>query len=169
MINLIRVLFVFIIVFTLSCNSGAPEISTLVNGELNWITFEEAQTLNNKKEKMYLVDVYTDWCGWCKVMDKKTFTDGEIKSYLDNNFYVVKFNAEQKETLKFKGKEYEWKKAGKRGVNTLAIELLNGRMGYPSLVFLDHNFEKIEVVPGYKTPEQLMAILKNVKKPVPNS
>ncbi|MBT8189664.1 MAG: thioredoxin fold domain-containing protein, partial [Bacteroidia bacterium] len=107
--------------------------------------------------------VYTDWCGWCKVMDKKTFTDEGIKKYLDENFYVVKFNAEQKEPIMFNGKEYVWRSGGRRGVNTLAVEMLNGRLGYPSLVFLDSNLEKIKVVPGYKTPDQLMDVIKDVK------
>lgn len=146
-----------------SCQESTPNVSTLVDGELNWLTIEQAQELQGNTDKLFLVDVYTDWCGWCKVMDKKTFTDSGIKKYLDENFYVVKFNAEQKEPITFKGKEYVWRSGGRRGVNTLAVEMLNGRLGYPSLVFLDSNLEKIKVVPGYKTPDQLMEAMKDVK------
>jgi thioredoxin-related protein len=146
-----------------SCQDTKPKVSTLVDGELNWLTIEQAQELQGNTDKLFLVDVYTDWCGWCKVMDKKTFTDEGIKKYLDENFYVVKFNAEQKEPITFNGKEYLWRSGGRRGVNTLAIEMLNGRLGYPSLVFLDSNLEKIKVVPGYKTPDQLMDVIKDVK------
>jgi thioredoxin-related protein len=147
----------------LSCKESAPQVPTLVDGELNWISLEEAQAINNSEGRMFLVDVYTEWCGWCKVMDKKTFTDEEVKAYLGKNFYVIKFDAEQKEKIVFKGKEYEWTPSGRKGVNMLAVELLNGRLGYPSLVFLDENLNKIEVIPGYKTPEQLMPILKKMK------
>ena len=152
-------IFLAFFLFT-SCNATEKEVSTLIDGELNWITIEDAQTLNNKGEKYFLVDVYTDWCVWCKVMDKKTFTNEEVKSFLNDHFYVVKFNAEQKEPLDFRGKTYEWKSAGKRGVNMFAVELLNGRLSYPSLVIMDENLQKLRVVPGYKTPEQLMELLK---------
>ena len=91
--------------FALGCKSDGSAVSTLVDGELNWLTIEEAQKIKNNEGKLYMVDVYTDWCGWCKVMDKKTFTDDGIKKYLDENFYVIKFNAEQKEPITFNGKE----------------------------------------------------------------
>ena len=153
----------FIGILITSCQNSGKKVSTLVNGELNWLSMEDLDNLNNDEEKLFLVDVYTDWCGWCKVMDKKTFTDSKIKTFLDENFYVVKFNAEQKEPIQFNGKEYEWKSSGRRGVNMLAVDLLNGRLGYPSLVFLDSDLNKIQVVAGYKTADQLMNVLKDMK------
>ncbi len=138
------------------------EIPTIVDGQLNWLSIEQAQTLENPNGKKFLIDVYTDWCGWCKVMDKKTFTDPKVKDYLAENFYVVKFNAEQKETVSFLGEQYEYTKGGRRGVNKLAIKFLSGRLGYPTLVFLDENLEKINAVPGYKKPDQLIEVLKEI-------
>lgn len=127
--------------------------------QLKWITVEEASKIaegNNKKK--FLIDVYTDWCGWCKVMDQKTFTDPALIEYLNENFYVVKFNAEQKDAVTYKGKRYEWQKSGtgRGGVNMLGYELLNGRLSYPSLVYLNPNLEPILVSPGYKEPERLL-------------
>ncbi len=133
-------------------------------GELTWLTVEQASEIGQgSNDKKFLVDVYTDWCGWCKVMDKKTFTDPEVIKYLNENFHVVKFNAEQKEPVNYRGKTYEWMQNGRSGVNTLGIELLNGRLSYPTLVFLDANLQPITVSPGYKTPELLLAELKNLK------
>ncbi|NNE26476.1 MAG: DUF255 domain-containing protein [Saprospiraceae bacterium] len=129
-------------------------------GDLQWLTFEQAANMKNKGSKKYLVDVYTDWCGWCKVMDKKTFTDPEVQKYLDENFHVIKFNAEQKEAIDFKGKKYEWLPAGRRGVNMLAMELLGSRLSYPTLVYLDENMNKIKSSPGFKKPDQLMSELR---------
>ena len=158
--NLIIYFFSFVLI---SCGSKDSSVETLVDGELNWLTLEQAQAIDNKEGKKFLIDVYTDWCGWCKVMDKKTFTDSEVKQFLSDNYYVIKFNAEQKETINFLGTDYEWMATKRKGVNKLAVKLLDGRLGYPSLVLLDENLEKINVVAGYKKPDQLMEILKTIK------
>jgi thioredoxin-related protein len=134
----------------------------VIVGGMEWLSLEELQIVAKTDKKKVLVDVYTDWCGWCKVMDKKTFTDPEVKKYLADNFHVVKFNAEQKAPIVFKGKEYNWKPSGRRGVNMLAVEMLNGRLGYPTIVYLDEDLNKIKAVAGYKTPSQLMADIKSL-------
>jgi len=138
------------------------ENSHLKTGDLTWMTFEQAAKTKNKGSKKYLVDVYTEWCGWCKVMDKKTFTDPIVQAYLKENFNIVKFDAEQKESITFKGKKYDWIPTGRNGVNMLAMELLGSRLSYPTLVFLDENMNKIKSSPGYKKPEQLMNELRVV-------
>src|SRR5690606_32916961 len=74
---------------------------------INWYSFEEAVSLTEKNPKMVIVDVYTDWCGWCKKMDKETFTDSRVISYINENFYAVKINAENnKKKFDFRGQEY---------------------------------------------------------------
>ncbi|NNE14336.1 MAG: DUF255 domain-containing protein [Saprospiraceae bacterium] len=137
----------------------------LNTGGLQWTTFDKiANEKGNKGNKKYMVDVYTEWCGWCKVMDKKTFTDPDIQAYLRENFHIVKFDAEQKEAVRFKDKEYNYVKGGRKGINKLAVELLGNRMSYPTLVYLDENLNKITASPGYKKPDQLMAELKAIVK-----
>lgn len=134
----------------------------LNTGGLMWTTFDKLANEDNSSKKKYLVDVYTEWCGWCKVMDKKTFTDPAIQKYLKKNFHIVKFDAERKNPVPFKGKQYEWVAGGRRGVNKLALELLGNRLSYPTLVYLDENMNKITSSPGYKTPEQLIQELKAI-------
>ncbi|MBK9566192.1 MAG: DUF255 domain-containing protein [Saprospiraceae bacterium] len=74
--------------------------------KLNWLTVEQASEIGTKVEIIkILVDGYTEWCGWCKVMDKKTFTDPALIEYLNKNFHVVKFNA-RKGPVNYKGKAY---------------------------------------------------------------
>ncbi len=132
-------------------------------GGVTWNKIDDLEKLAKSGDKKILIDVYTSWCGWCKVMDKKTFTDPEVISYLNENFHVVKFNAEQKQPITYKGKTYEWVPSGRKGVNMLAHEMLNGRLGYPSLVYLDENLGKIRVSPGYKTPDKLLAELRGLE------
>ncbi len=134
----------------------------LDTGGMKWITMEEASNLKNTDGKKFLVDVYTDWCGWCKVMDKKTFSDNNVKKYLEENYHLVKFNAEQTDPIKFKNKTYSWAELGRNGINMLAVDILGNQMSYPTLVYFDENLNKINVSPGYKGPEQLLAELKDM-------
>ncbi len=125
---------------------------------LKWISFEEAVILQAKEPRKVLIDVYTDWCGWCKKMDKYTYTDESVIKNLETNYYLVRFNAEQKEDIVYKDKVFKFKTEYK--ANELAVSLLNGQMSYPSTVFLDENMNMLTVVPGYLTPKDLNPILK---------
>lgn len=119
-------------------------------GPINWMTWDEAIKANEKDGKKIFIDFYTDWCGWCKRMDATTFSDAEVANFINKNFYPVKFDAEQKESITFKGTTFNFKPGGRRGVHELAAELLNGRLGYPSYVYLTPTYERILISPGYK-------------------
>jgi thioredoxin-related protein len=114
---------------------------------INWISIQEAEKLSKKHPRKIVVDVYTDWCGWCKKMDKSTFADEKVAKFVNKNFYAVKLNAETKEEIILNGKTYRF--VANQGVNELAAELLQGKMGYPSTVYLDEKFNMITPVMGY--------------------
>lgn len=129
-----------------------------VETEIKWYTFEEAVALSQKNPRKLYIDVYTDWCGWCKVMDKKTFKDPTVVEYVNTHFYAVKLNAEQKDTIRFQGRQFVFKQEYK--ANEIAVSLLNGQMSYPSGVFLDEKFNMLTVVPGYHEAPEFQSILK---------
>ncbi|MGL1886989.1 MAG: DUF255 domain-containing protein [Reichenbachiella sp.] len=116
---------------------------------VKWYTFEEAVALNKKEPKKIFIDIYTDWCGWCKKMDKATFNHPEIAKYLNDNYYPVKLNAEQREDIQFRDKTFKWVESGRNGIHELAYSLLNGKMSYPTVVFMDEEFRMLTPVPGY--------------------
>ncbi|MEO1258073.1 MAG: DUF255 domain-containing protein [Bacteroidota bacterium] len=134
----------------------------IAKGPINWMTWEEAIAANEKTGKKIFIDFYTDWCGWCKRMDATTFSDAEVAKYINENFYPVKFDAEQKEDIEFKGTTFKFQKGGRRGVHMLAAELLNGRLGYPSYVYLTPTYERILISPGYKKVPDMKKELKFV-------
>jgi len=92
--------------------------------EIRWYTWAEAAELSKTAPKKIFIDLYTDWCGWCKKMDKSTFVDPSVVKYLNENFYPVKFNAERKDAIVFNETTFEYIKSGRRGVHQLAYALL---------------------------------------------
>jgi thioredoxin-related protein len=125
---------------------------------VKWMSLEEAVALQEKQPKTILIDAYTDWCGWCKVMDTTTFADPNIAGYINNMFYPVKFNAETTDTIVYRGKTYVNDQGGRRPPHQLAVELLKGNMSYPTLVYIDDQFNNFPVG-GYLKPEQIEPIL----------
>ena len=133
--------------------------STDEKGAVNWLTMEEAAQLAEQDGKKILVDMYTDWCGWCKVMDRNTYSNQEIADYINTNFHPVKMDAQQKESLTLNGKTYGLRGEGRRGYNEFAIQVLGGKMSFPSTVFLNSDLSVLFVVPGYLKPNEFSPIL----------
>lgn len=127
--------------------------------QIEWISWEEVQTKMEKEPRKVVIDVYTQWCSWCKKMDAATFQQEHIAQYLNENYYAIKFDAEYKEDIVFKDKTYKFVKNGRRGYHELAAEITNGRLSFPTLVFLNEELTVIQSIPGYKDPlvfEQIM-------------
>jgi len=87
-----------------------------------------------------------------------------LNIYLAENYHLIKFNAEQKEPIQYNGRTYEWKAGGRKGYNTLARDMLEGQMSYPSMVYYNEDKIKIIAVPGYKKPAQLLSDIERVQK-----
>jgi len=128
--------------------------------DAGWMSFEQAVDRMEGKQKKLFIDVYTDWCGWCKKMDATTFSDPRVAEYLSENFYPVKFNAEQKEDITFNNYTFKFVANGRRGYHELAAALLNGKLSYPSVVFLNEKYEIIQVLPGFRKADEFLKIAK---------
>lgn len=130
--------------------SLALTLTNTVQGQesIQWMKFEEAIAANAKNPKMILVDVYTDWCGWCKKMDKDTFTDPRVIAHFQKNFYAVKLNAEDtNRKFPFMGKTFsEAEMAASMRVNS-----------YPNFVVIEPGLQNIAQLPGYREPEAFLA------------
>lgn len=138
-----------------SFTSTKPEAKT----EINWLSMEEAFELNQKEPRKIFVDVYTDWCGWCKRMDKDTFSNSDVATYVNNNYYAVKLNAESDRAFKL----------GKADMTERQVARQLGVSGYPTVVFIHEDFKTIEPVSGYQQPKQFMQMLQAfAAKPLKN-
>ena len=128
--------------------------------KVNWLTWEEALELNQKEKRKFLVDVYTDWCGWCKKMEATTFSEEKIFDYINENYYAVKFNAEQKSDIIFNNKVYQYVGGfGQKGIHELAKEIMRGKVSYPTVVFINSNLEVIQPIPGYQDADNFEMIM----------
>lgn len=118
--------------------------------KINWHTWEEVIELQKKEPRKVFIDVYTDWCGWCKKMDKATFQQPDIAKYVNDNYYAIKFDAEQKETIEMDGKTYKYVQSGRRGYHELAVDITRGKLSFPTIVFMTSDMALIQPIPGFK-------------------
>lgn len=150
----------------LAQTTAKPATGTATKG-IRWMTMEEAQAAAKKAPKPLFVDVYTAWCGPCKMLDSRTFSDPRLAEYVNKHFYAVKFNAESGDPVTFKGQKLEnpdynpANTGGRNGTHhlTYAIANVNGRIAYPTVVYLDSDLNVLAPVQGYMTPEQMEPIL----------
>ncbi len=145
--------------FLMCCSTQAQKI--------NWMSMNEALAAQKKEPKKIFMDVYTDWCGPCKLLDKRTFQNKDVAEYVNKNYYAVKFNAEGTEEVQYNNFTYtnpnhNPDRKGRNSQHFFANALKIS--GYPSMVFFDENGNLIAPVVGFKTAQQLELYLKMIHK-----
>lgn len=151
MTRLLSILTITLISFTAT--------NMVAQDKIQWLTWEEMQVLQERESRKVIVDVYTEWCSWCKRMDKNTFENIDIARYINDNYYAVKFDAEYKKPIEYKGAEYKYVKSGRRGHHELAELILKGRLSFPTIVFIDEDLKVIQPIPGYQNPSNMELIV----------
>ena len=132
--------------------------------KINWVTIEEAQQLVKKEPRKIMMDVYTNWCGPCKLLDRNTFGNPDVAQYINENFYAVKFNGEGDSTVNYKDNtytnpNYDPAKANRRNASHQFARHLGVR-AYPTIVFFDSDLSLIAPISGYLKPKQIEVYLK---------
>jgi thioredoxin-related protein len=121
----------------------------ITSAQGGWKSFDAGLENAKASHKKILVDVYTDWCGWCKKMDKEVYSDSRVKEYLAKNFVTVKMNAEAEGTIHYKGKIY----------SPAQLASAFGVTGYPATLFLKDDSDPITLLPGYMEAPMFLHVL----------
>ncbi len=148
-----------ILLLTLVMVSWKPATtSSPIKGKVNWLTLKEAETLAAREKKPLLIDLYTDWCGWCKVMDKQTYSHEKVAEYINSHFIPVKLDAETREAILWKGKSYAYNASYK--VNMYAVYLTQGQLSFPTTVIIPADGTAPQAIPGFLEPKDIESLLK---------
>ncbi|UJH90321.1 thioredoxin family protein [Antarcticibacterium sp. 1MA-6-2] len=128
--------------------------------------FEELEESLEEEKKPVVIYFYTDWCVYCKKMDKQAFKDPEIISALNNHFYAVKMNAESTENIKFDGQIFTNEQVKTKRIAIHQIPLLlasrkNTPVSFPVILVLDENFKVLRKSYEYLTTEKLKILIKD--------
>ena len=97
-----------LIAFLLFGGAAVAQDEVKHEGPVKWLTFEQAVERSKTEKRKIFIDVYTDWCGWCKKMDENTFTDAGVIALINTDFTIAKFNAETADVVMFNGKSYNF-------------------------------------------------------------
>lgn len=117
---------------------------------VHWRDLGAALTEAKASNKIIVADVYTDWCGWCRRMDKDTYSKHDVQAYLDQSFVPVRLNAESDTKVHYAGGDYTYR------------ELAAGFRitGYPSTLFLGPDGKHLATAPGYMKAEDFLYVLR---------
>lgn len=126
---------------------------------IKWYTFEEAEALMKTHPKLILVDIYTNWCTWCKKMDRDIYSHPEVIDYINEHYYPVKFNAEQPRPVTFNGITYNVTKRKGRSFNEMTLYLTNGQVSYPTTVIFEKGLAQPYPYGGYLELYQMESLL----------
>jgi len=152
-------LFLLIPFFILQLNLVSPIDQELKN--YTPVSIEEIEAVAKSDNKKVIIKLSATWCKPCKKLSK-TLEDKEIQSYLSDNYHVVDFDIQTKESVTYKGKSYEYVDDPKMGYHALAYELLDKRLSFPALLVLDTELNKVDITRGYKNKRQLLDYLKAI-------
>lgn len=124
---------------------------------ISWMTIEQAEGKLKEVKKPVIIDLYTTWCGWCKQMDRKTYSNRQVAAYLQEKFYTVKMDAETRATVSWMGKDYVF--SPKYRVNEFAMYLTRGQLEFPTTIIIPPG-EEPQAIPGYLEPKDLELLVK---------
>jgi thioredoxin-related protein len=156
-----KIIFIFILLGRFSMFSQS------VKSELTIISFSELEKLYEQNPKPIVVFIYTEWCKYCLGMKKNTFKNEKIIRILNNQFYFLKLNGEEKKDIKFIGETFTYKPKGTNtGIHELAFELasIKKRIIYPTTTILNSKLEIMLQLNGYINSQKMSTLLHEVIK-----
>jgi thioredoxin-related protein len=126
-------------------------------GRIEWMSLEQAAGSLEKEKRPVLIDLYTDWCGWCRQMDRKTYSNRQVEQYIREKFYPVRMDAESRSAVSWNGRSYSFDPGSR--TNSFAVYLTHGRLEFPTTIIIPPG-EEPQAIPGYMEPRELELLVK---------
>ena len=137
-------------------------IANQIFAQLNTHTFEQAEKLSIENPKPFVIFIHTNWCKICKMMKSTTFKNKQVIQNLNQNFYFISFNAEDKKEIKFNKNTFKFKPKGTNsGIHELA-ELLSNQT-YPTITILQPDYSIVTQIESFANSKTLLQILEKAK------
>jgi thioredoxin-related protein len=134
-----------------SGNAGAATVG------ISWMSVEEAAGKLQQEQRPVLIDLYTTWCGWCRQMDKRTYSNKKVAEYLQDKFYPVRVDAETHAAITWGGRTYQFNPQYRS--NEFAMYLTHGRLEFPTTIIIVPGQEP-QAIPGFLEPKDLELLVK---------
>jgi len=134
------------------------KVKPTVKEKINWLSLADVNLKMKTEPRPVLIDLYTNWCYWCKVMDKKTYNNAEVISYINAHFYAVRLNAETKDTVVWDNKDYTFNLNDK--INNFALYATQGQLAFPNTIIFPEVQNQPASIPGFMEPKEIEVILK---------
>ncbi len=158
-------IYIYKIILLIAASMVLPQISF---SQIKAVKFEQLDSLQKTEKRPVVVFLHTSWCKYCGTMKNTTFKNDEVINMLNQKFYFVSLNVEEKQDIPFRGHRFEYKPTGANtGINELAEQLgtIDGQVSYPSICFLNADYEIIYQKKGFVAAKDFLAILTALKKP----
>ena len=134
--------------------------------QLKIYSFEEAEKLSKESPKPFVVFIHTSWCKYCRMMENSTFKNSEIITLLNDNYYFVSLDAEQKQDIYFRNHTFKFKPNGQNtGIHELATALatINSQVVYPTITILEADYSILFQKHSFINTKELLVILEKTK------
>lgn len=143
-----------------------PGISNAQEAELTVYTFDDLPRIQSQEQRPIFVFLTADWCRYCKNVESTSFKEKEVIDQLNQNFYTIIFDIEDRQDIKLFGREFKYKSTGlNTGVHELAelIGTIDGILNTPTIVMFDQNLQIHYQYGGYMSTEEILALLDSAK------
>lgn len=133
--------------------------------QLKTYSFEEAEKLSKENPKPFIVFIHTSWCNYCKMMENSTFKNPEVIQLLNDNFYFISLDAEDKKNIHFNNHMFRFKPKGQNtGIHELATALatINSQVTYPTIAILQTDYSIVFQKQSFLNAKELHTVLEKL-------
>ncbi len=149
-----RLIILFVILLTIPGCSDNSKSKVKETADIKWESFDAGISKAKEQKKLIVIDFYADWCYWCKVMDRETFSDKEVVQIIKKHFIAIRIDTEKGEKITYKGMTIV--------PNGFATML--GVRGLPTVAFMDKDANFIDKVPGFIAADIFIGILRYISE-----